>query len=718
MSMHNRMRNARWGLECSTSLYSQAVFQPQLIAAAILPLLVSSPVFFLGPAAISAIALGLGYAAVAAAALALQLALQKKPATPQPSDVQSNIRQPISPRRRIYGRFLTGSVIVFGFRRGEKSYLLHYIGEGPIQAYVSFRLDKKPVTLDANGYVTEDQYVYNGRSRVRILSTRGLATDGPFQAILDAFPELDDPLKPFRHRGCAMVLQVVEQVPQEKIPDVYPNNMPSLQVVLDGLNDLYDPNTGTSGFTDNAGTCLLGEIMTVYGLAASDSDLVDFDAFGAFIDHCDNAIALKAGGTEPRYRAAGVVYANAENEDRVKSLMAVCSADVFIDTQGRLSVRQKLRATPSIALRARNGDHLSVQLEGGRTEQKKFNTVKVSYVDTNLNYKENEVTWQHAGYLGDDGRELVSTLPATLCPSATQAQRLGKLFLYESNPDFVGTLTSGPQALDLLDDYCFTLDLSPEDGFERIACASGEIEYDAGQMTVSASIAVFADGATDWIAAIDEQDAVDIPPVLTSDVDDVTLDVTVTVELQDNSAPILKFSWGAAGAGTLPDSYSQQVQVSPAGADDWHDASVNQQEDTAQYGPVADGGSYDWQIRNVASGKTFDYQPSAVPVTVVVDATPPQPLMAFSASDGAGQFTANFSTKNDSHLATVAVYRTASGGTLNRTTDLMGRYAVAPGISYGLPITSSAGTFDIRAEPFNRSNIAGSLSGPDSATVS
>ncbi|MGN6142248.1 MAG: hypothetical protein ACTHOP_01520 [Mesorhizobium sp.] len=664
--------------------------------------------------AISAISYGI----LVAAAIGLQLALQKKPATPQPSDVQSNIRQPISPRRRIYGRFLTGSVVVFGFRRGEKSYVLHYIGEGPIEGYVSFRLDKKPVTLDGSGFVTEEQYVLDGRSRVQILTTLGTMSDGPFAAILAAFPELDDAAKPFRHRGCAMVLQIVEQVPQEKIPDVYPNNLPSLQVLIDGLNNVYDPNAASSGFTDNAGACLLAEIMDVYGLTTADTDMVDFGAFGDFIDHCNDNIALKAGGTEKRYRAAGVIYMNAENEDRIKALAAVCNADVFIDRQGRISVRQKMRSTPAIALRAKNGDHLSIQLEGGRSEQKKFNTVKVSYLDPNLNYKENEVIWRHAGMLEDDGQELVSPIVATLCPSSTQAQRLGKLALYEQNPDFVGSMTSGPQALDLMEDYCFTLDLSPEDEFERVACASAEIEYDADQMTVSASIAVFAEGATDWTPATDEQDQVEIPPSLPSYVDDVTLDVTVKVELQNNSAPFLKFSWLAAGAGVLPDSYSQQVQVSAAGADDWHDAVVNQQANTAQFSPVADGGSYDWQIRNIASGKTFDWQESSSPVSVVVDAIAPLALLSFSAGDGTGQFIANFGTANDSHLATVAIYKTASGGTLNRTTDLVGRYAVAPGVSYALPLTSSAGTFDIRAEPFNRSNIAGPLSGPDSATVS
>ncbi|MER8827239.1 hypothetical protein NKH73_14215 [Mesorhizobium sp. M0938] len=689
------------------------------LSAIILTLVVNSPVFFLGPAAVSAIAGAIvstiGYGLTAA----LTLALQKPPPSAKPSDIQTNIRQPISPRRRIYGRFLAGSVIVFAFRRGQKSYLLHYICEGPIEGFVSFRLDKRPVTLRPDGFVDERQYTADDRSRVQILSTLGLADDEPFQAILDAFPELDDPLKPFRHRSCVMVLQICEQVGTSKMPTVYPNNMPSLQVVIDAFNNIYDPRDGTSGLTTNAGRCLLAETMDVYGFTPADTEFVNFDAFAAFCDHSDEPVPLKSGGVEPRYRATGMILANAENEERIKTIASVCNADVFIDPQGRISVRQKMRSVPGIALRAKNGDHFSIDLVGGRAMQKSFNTVKVTYLDPALNYKENEVAWRHPDLYADDGGELSEPISLLLCPSPTQALRLGKLYLHEQNPDFAGTVTSGPQALDLLEDYAFTLDLSPEDDLDRIANAIGGIEYDADAMTVSANFVVLGAGATDWVPAIDEQDTVIIPPVLPSDIEDVTLDVTPTVELAANSAPILKFAWVAAGAGVLPDSYTQELQVSAAGADDWFDASVNQDLDNAQYTAIVDGGAYDWRIRNKDGNTPFDWQNSTAPVTVVVDTTAPVALLTFSASDGTGQFSANFGTANDSHLATVAVYRVVSGGTLDRTTDRVAPpYAVAPGIGYVLPIVSAPGSFDIYAEPFNRSSIAGPLAGPAAAIVS
>lgn len=639
----------------------------------------------IGFTGVGTLALGLGLGALYGLAMLIP---QEKPPTPQPSDVQANIRQEISPRRRIYDRYLTGSVIVFGFRRGEKTYVLHYIGEGPIGGYVSFRLDKKPVTLDASGFVQEAQYIVDGRSRVQLLTTLGAMTDEPFANLLAAFPELDTPLTPFRHRGCAMVLQIVEQVPSEDLQDVYPNNLPGLQVLIDGFARVYDPRNGTYGVSGNAGSCLLTELMDVYGYTAASSDWVDFDSFADFADHSDETVPLKAGGTEKRWRCAGVLQLNAENEARIQEISKICNADVYIDAQGRWAVRAKMRETPAIALRFRNGDHFDVQLEGGRGLQKQFNTALVTYVDPALNYKSNEVRWRHPDLYEEDGTEFTQPVSALLCPSATQAMRIAKLAVFENNPEFVGSLVSGPQGLDLLDDYVFTLDLSPEDDFERVACATGAIEFDQENMTVSASLAIMRAGANDWEPSIDEQIDVVVPPVLPSYVDDVALDVVVTVQLQSNSAPVLHFAFDAAGAATLPDSYSHQVEVSPAGAEEWSAAVVTQRSNTALFGPVADGGSYDWRIRNIASGRTFDWQYSTTPVTVIVDATPPIALASFSAAGTApylGGVALTFTTANDAHLHTVKIYRKASGSPLNLATDasIAGPFYVGPQSTYG-----------------------------------
>lgn len=665
---------------------------PGVIESLVLTLIFATPAAAIGMGAASAIAAGIGSALFyGGLSVGLSMLARKTPATPPASDIQANVSQAVSPRRNVCGRMFVGSVRVFGFRRGEKSYILHYICEGPVQGPVVWYLDKRPITLDADGFVEDTQYIVKGRSRVQILSTLGLMTDEPFQELLDAFPELDTPLTPFRHRGCCMALQIVEQVPRQLMGDVYPNNLPSLQVVMDGRTDVLDPATMTREFSDNAGRLLVTELMDVYGLTENDGDAIDFEAFAIHAAHCAELVSKKGGGTEARYRASGVTVLNAENEERVRAFANVCNADVYINPRGQISVRPRISTTPGIALRARNGDHLDVQLDGGRSEQKKFNAVKIQYVDPALGWKENEVIWRHAGLMAQDDEELFEPLSIPLCPSPSQAQRLGKLHLFGANPEFTGAITSGPQGLDLLENPTFTFDLSPETDFERTASVAGDITFDPGRMTVSASIVVYMDGATDWTPATDEQSAVAVPPALPSSVDDVTLDVTVTADALANSAPVLQFSWDAA-FGTLPDSYAQELQISITGLGDWVDVVVNQDDRTATFGPVADGAAYDWRIRNIMGNRKGDWQPSGSPVTVTVDPASPGDLVGVAVGGSLlGAVDVAFTAPASENVKRVKVYRNTNG-TLNRATDLVESVPVSSGQAitktYGVAATS------------------------------
>lgn len=121
----------------------------------------------------------------------------------------------------------------------------------------------------------------------------------------------------------------------------------------------------------------------------------------------------------------------------------------------------------------------------------------------------------------------------------------------------------------------------------------------------------------------------------------------------------------------------------------------------------------------VASGGTRSpYSTPRDEILATVDATAPLALLTFTASDGTGEFVANFATDTDAHLASVAIYKVASGGVLDPDSDKVAQPAVSPGISYAIPVATAAGAYDIYVQPLNRSGIPGPLSGPDAATVS
>jgi hypothetical protein len=634
---------------------------------------------------LSNVALGLltsalTYGVLAGGSALLNLAFQKKPTVPKPQDIQANIRQPLFARRRHHGEVKVGSGVVFGSRRGAKLYILHYIGEGPVDSFQTFYLNNKAVTLNGSGFVTDAQYQYGGRSRVQILTKLGTMADGPFSQIISAFPELDRPLKPFRTRGCAMALQIVEEVPSDAVTKVYPNNLPSLQVRLKGLK-AYDPRSALTAWTENAALCLLNEIMDVFALTSADGDKIDLARFGAFASHCDEAVALKAGGTELRYRAAGTILMDAENESRIEALALACNADVYMDPLGRIAVRKKVSATPGIALLAKNGDHLSIALESGRRAQNRFNKVSVSYTDKGLNWKENQAFYINDANRALDGKELTEPRSILMCPSSTQAQRLGKLIERGGNPALAGSMTTGMQGLELLENPVLTIDLAPEDSLSFIA-RSGAVEFDADRQVVTFNLASVAADAESWNAALEERDWVESAPVLPTNIADVPLTVTVNINLLNNSAPVLDASWIAAGAGVLPDSYSQQIQFAIDGTTDWLDANVNNTDNTARFGPVADGGSYTWRIRNIRAGIPFDWQAGST-VLVTVDTVAPLALDSVTApASGLGSAAFTLVTKTDSHLGYIRVFKNLTG-TLNEATDAHVLLGVAPGSTFG-----------------------------------
>jgi hypothetical protein len=133
--------------------------------------------------------------------------------------------------------------------------------------------------------------------------------------------------------------------------------------------------------------------------------------------------------------------------------------------------------------------------------------------------------------------------------------------------------------------------------------------------------------------------------------------------------------------------------------------------------PVPNDKSVEVEVAFIGTDNTYGDWSVTRTVQTTVDTVAPQALLTFSASNGTGQFTVNFGTTNDSHLATVAIYRVTSGGTLNKATDLVANPAVSPGISYAVPVTSSAGSWKIYVEPLNRSGIPGPLAGPAAVTV-
>jgi hypothetical protein len=109
---------------------------------------------------------------------------------------------------------------------------------------------------------------------------------------------------------------------------VFPSAIPNLSWVIYGKNDIYDPRTGTKGYSNNAALCIadymsLPRIRGGYGLTIGTS--IPTDNLIAAANICDEQVSLAAGGTEARYACDCYVQLNQTRGAILQSLLSSCA---------------------------------------------------------------------------------------------------------------------------------------------------------------------------------------------------------------------------------------------------------------------------------------------------------------------------------------------------------------------------------------------------------
>ncbi|MDX5592585.1 hypothetical protein [Pseudovibrio sp. SPO723] len=621
----------------------------------------------------TAISIGLSY-------LLSAVMQPSKPAAPDPSDIQQNIRQRVKSQRRLHGTTKTGSVLVFAEKRAGITYVWHYICEGPVD-FIKFELDDEEVTLKSNGYVSSGPK----KNRVRLVAFPGVpgATDETDADFFNAFPELNDPAKPFRHMGCAMVLQMCKQVAREDMADVYPNNLPKLKVVVRRL-DVYDPRTDTYGPTNNAALCFLDEAADIYQLDPTSNTDFDLTSWAVFANHCAEEVPLKNGTTEPRYRADGIIERDQEPASRMNELAKACNGYPYLDSEMRIAVKKRVTASQEAEMRHDRGDIEAIDIEGGRTREVEWNMGTASYVRPDSFQSEN-VIWTEPNSLASDGQTIArNELKLMMVQSVTQAQRLLKLKWHEENPRFAGNLTLGPTGLRLFGRNTTLVDLTPEDETTFLARFDG-VQLNPSSMQCTVKYVSIDPSAEDWDPEVDEQSQELQVPDLSQELEDIPLDFTASYTIGEQigtgflgskiySATAKIFIVGNSGV-DVPEYYSQEVQVYTEYTDDegeqratFYPVEYDQDTNTATaevraYSSFtgADGSrGYLVRARNKTPANSWDWQELGQ-FTVVLSPTVPDAPVSASVTDQTGLVAGiDFTAPDDGAVRGYRVYRNTS----------------------------------------------------------
>lgn len=245
--------------------------------------------------------------------------------------------------------------------------------------------------------------------------------------LLAAFPSLLD--ANFRGRGIAYVIaRMLFNA------EAWPGGL-TLSFVCKGAK-CFDPRTGLSAWTDNpvliGGQFLRGFTINGFrtvGMGCEDADLPEADYISA-ADECDELVALKAGGTEKRYRAGGVISAGEAPREVLAHLVAAMGGK-HVDRGGEIVLvpgvwRAPVREFAEADIMADVG----LAFAGRHTADERVNAVLSTFVDPDNAYQESQLPPRSdAAAIIEDGSRFETTRAWRFCFSRTQGQRLDAIVL-------------------------------------------------------------------------------------------------------------------------------------------------------------------------------------------------------------------------------------------------------------------------------------------------
>ncbi len=618
-----------------------------------------------------------GSALIGAALLGASLllgAFNQGPQKPSPSDRQSTIRQSTGPRVRFYGRNKVGGTLAFFESKNGYLYSLITLNEGEISQVREVWLNDQKVTLDEDGYVIEAPYRFThsvttgswpfqsttttNYKVARILFRTGTANQTAYSELISAFPGLVT--ADHRLRGVATCLAIFQEVPGEKIGEVYPQGNPGVRIVGD-MSLVKSVRTGARIYSDNPADCIYDYLTGrdgagfAYGAGLSESQ-INLASFQSFANLCDEAVPKKGGGAIKRYRLAGAYSLNEEMRSVLGRMCKACDADLYIDGNGKVAIRGGKWTAPTLTLDSDQGHIISADFQRGRAALVAFNELTIKYTDPAQDYMEVEAErWIDGGNVALRGKVLPQSLDLEMVPEHAQARRVAKIHTHKANPAWVGTITTNYYGMNAIGEETVTIKFGPMGIDTTFNIDSLRILDDL--TGVQLQVSSLTDAAYLWDAELEEGTPPGIPPNTSTPISlDPPEDIVAASEqiiIEGSTVGVrIVVGW------TMPDRAAlrqhAQYRVSPSGA--WQDMQTAEGGGFAVSGPVDDGGTYDYRVRTLSPGGTPGGWSSVGTITVTSDPTPTGVVTGVSASGGAGEITFNWTAPNSPNYAAARLY--------------------------------------------------------------
>lgn len=570
--------------------------------------------------------------------------------SPRPSDMMTNMSQPISYMRYVYGRCRVGGPNGFSKAKNGRRWYVPILAAHEIEGVVEHWIDEwttsvaSPGTFAAGNMNSSSQdpsvtapsfFSYPDDGQTKSLGYVAPFLGAPGQTanplLVAEFPEVTSA---WDFKGLAGGVLYAVRTRPEKFSKYYPNGRQWVWApVIDGHNNIYDPRDESTGYSRNAALIIANWLTEVMGQA------VDWDEVAEEADASDVLETDRNGNTAPRWQIGGALSMAQSYEQQRQQLAIACDAFFYERPDGRVGFKVGRWIAPEITLTI--DDFLSSDLQEGQPGSRPPNEIAVVYTEPDNRWREMP-TGTYSLDIGDENPVREQPV-ATMATNHNQAFRIGYRILKAKRAKYRLSGTIGLIGYELIGQRFFAYD-DPATG-ETINFEIGRLErtsvgtFDIEAVSVAAEdfspVAADHEPARPEISTLEEESAI---PVLSD----------VQAEAIDGGA--MSVTWTNPGRLDLYQIVRWRV---PDG--EWTHTTAAPDATSVIITGLRDGQAYLVQAANStnATGTGLvpeDWQPeSAIEVTAVANASAPAAVAdgTFTAAENGGDIDLAWTAPND-----------------------------------------------------------------------
>jgi hypothetical protein len=304
-------------------------------------------------------------------------------------------------------------------------------------------------TSTGTGRVHYQHTVITPRARVR--GMLGSDSQAAFADLITQFP--GEWTSNHRLRGCAYLV-----VELDYDPDAFPSGIPNVSAVMRGTNQVYDPRTLTTGYSENPALLMRWYLLNTLGGRRVSAQL-DEPSFIAAANTCDTLVDYGDGNVA--LYIAGLVASTEQLPRDVLDELAEAMAGRWGYSNGLIRARAGALASTGPTITADWIAPGPVSIAPTRARAELRNVIQGTFIDPAANWQQVQfprVT--DATAVTADGAELAGEVEFGAINRSGQAQQVAAVMLREDRQALVVTLTCNLRAytLQLFDVVAVTLD--------------------------------------------------------------------------------------------------------------------------------------------------------------------------------------------------------------------------------------------------------------------